>query len=250
MKFINTYKSSSFDKRKRGTSLKFIILHYTAIRSNIDTLNRFCDKKNKVSSHYLINKIGEIYRIVDINNRAWHAGKSFWNGSTDINSESIGIELDNSGHFYDFENYPDIQIKSLIFLIKYIFKKHIIDTGSILGHSDVAPYRKIDPCEKFPWYLLEKEKITFLPKKASKKIVEKVERYLKNNLKKNSTKHKTLHMLKKIGYNVNPAYKDNKKLISLIKSYQMHYRQNKISGKIDLETYKLIQSHYYRSIDL
>ena len=103
MKFINKYKSPNFDKRKKGSKIKYIIIHYTAMRTDIEALNFLCNKKNKVSSHFLINKSGKIYKLVNLQNRAWHAGESYWKGERDINSNSIGIEIDNSGKILDFE---------------------------------------------------------------------------------------------------------------------------------------------------
>ena len=159
MKFIEKYKSPSFDIRKKYFSINYIIIHYSAIKSYKEALNHLSERKNKVSSHFFINKSGEIFYLVDVINRAWHAGRSYWKGIIDINSESIGIEMDNSGHHYDFENYTPKQINSLIQLLKYISIKFNINKQNILGHSDVSPYRKIDPGEKFPWEYLAKNKI-------------------------------------------------------------------------------------------
>ena len=164
MKFIEKYKSPSFDIRKKGTFLSYIILHYTAIKDYNEALSHLCKKENKVSSHFLINKSGEIFYLVDILNRAWHAGQSYWRGVTDINSESIGIEIDNSGHYLDFEDYTLKQINSLIKLLKYICNKFSINNQNILGHSDIAPYRKLDPGIKFPWTKLNNVNLSFLPR--------------------------------------------------------------------------------------
>ena len=124
MKFITTYKSPNYDLRKSKSIIKYIILHYTAMRSLKETIKLLCDKKSKVSAHYLVTKRGKIYKMVDEKNRAWHAGKSCWKGTKDINSYSIGIELENSGHHINFENYTRIQIYQLISLIKHIKKKY------------------------------------------------------------------------------------------------------------------------------
>ena len=151
MKFINKYKSPNFNKRKKDYSLKYIIIHYTAMQNHQEALEYLCKKNNKVSSHFLIAKSGRVFSLVDIKDRAWHAGISYWRGFSDINSKSIGIELDNSGCLLNFEKYETKQIESLIELIKYILKKYKIKHYEILGHSDIAPYRKIDPGKKFPW---------------------------------------------------------------------------------------------------
>ena len=112
MKFIEKYKSPNFDRRKKASSLNYIIIHYTAIKSYKEALSHLCKKENKASTHFFISKSGEIFHLVDIINRAWHAGRSYWKGIVDINSESIGIEMDNSGHHYDFENYTPKQLNS------------------------------------------------------------------------------------------------------------------------------------------
>ena len=244
MKFIEKYKSLSFGIRKKDSSLNYIIIHYSAIKSYKEALSYLSERKNKVSSHFFINKSGEIFYLVDLKNRAWHAGRSYWKGIIDINSESIGIEMDNSGHHYDFENYNPKQIKSLIRLLKYISKRFNINKQNVLGHSDISPYRKIDPGERFPWKKLNKNNLSFLPNKLLRNKKNKIERYLEKKIDNRNKKYRLLYMLNKIGYDIRAAKKDKKKYYMLIKAYQMHYRQSLISGKLDLETYNLILSHY------
>ena len=108
MKFINKHKSLNYDKRCKRLSIKYIIIHYTAMRTDVEAINYLCNKNNQVSSHFLINRIGKIFNLVNVNYRAWHAGKSYWKKERDINSNSIGIEIDNSGYNLDFENYNSI----------------------------------------------------------------------------------------------------------------------------------------------
>ena len=244
MKFIEKYKSPSFGIRKKDSSLNYIIIHYSAIKSYKEALSYLSERKNKVSSHFFINKSGEIFYLVDLKNRAWHAGRSYWKGIIDINSESIGIEMDNSGHHYDFENYNPKQIKSLIRLLKYISKRFNINKQNVLGHSDISPYRKIDPGERFPWKKLNKNNLSFLPNKLLRNKKNKIERYLEKKIDNRNKKYRLLYMLNKIGYDIRAAKKDKKKYYMLIKAYQMHYRQSLVSGKLDLETYNLILSHY------
>mgnify|MGYP001166355049 FL=1 len=244
MKFIEKYKSPSFDTRKKDSSLNYIIIHYSAIKSYKEALSHLSERKNKVSSHFFINKSGEIFYLVDLINRAWHAGRSYWKGIIDINSESIGIEMDNSGHHYDFENYTPKQINSLIQLLKYISIKFNINKQNVLGHSDISPYRKIDPGERFPWKKLNKNNLSFFPNELFQNTKNKIERYLEKKLDNRNKKYRLLYMLNKIGYDIRAAKKDKKKYYMLIKAYQMHYRQSLISGKLDLETYNLILSHY------
>ena len=167
MKFITTFKSPNFSLRANNSEIKLIIIHYTAIKSSKAAINHLCNKKTKVSSHFFINKSGTIYYLVDLKYRAWHAGESCWKNIKDINSKSIGIEIDNSGHHLKFEEYTLKQISSLTKLLIYLKNRYKIKPENILGHSDISPYRKIDPGEKFPWKKLEKNKLSFVPKKLT-----------------------------------------------------------------------------------
>jgi len=243
MKLINKYKSPNYSFRKKPFLIKYVVIHYTAINSYNEAIQYLCNKSNKVSSHFLINKLGDIYYLVNIKYRAWHAGISYWKKEGDINSNSIGIELDNSGHHLNFEKYTSKQISSIIKLLNYLKKKYNIKPENILGHSDVSPYRKIDPGEKFPWDKLHLEKIIQLPKKLSKTQSNKIENYL-NITSIKTNKHRALFMLEKIGYYTNPAKSNVGKYNILIKSYQMHFRKKLISGKLDSTTYELIKSHF------
>ena len=243
MKFIEKYKSPSFDIRKKDSSLNYIIIHYSAIKSYKEALSYLSERKNKVSSHFFINKSGEIFYLVDIINRAWHAGRSYWKGINDVNSESIGIEMDNSGHHYDFENYTPKQINSLIQLLKYISMKFNISKQNILGHSDVSPYRKIDPGEKFPWKKLARNNISYQPK------IKNISRKLENdyfNIKFYCKK------LKKIGYEIDIKKVYSKKSIilrNITKSFQMHFQQEFVKSYPNKETHLLINQYLKDLID-
>lgn len=143
--------SPNFNDRAPGKPLDMIIIHYTDMEGAEDALEKLCSPESKVSAHYLISKEGDIYQMVNDSQRAWHAGVSQWDGETDINSRSIGIELDYPGHTNGLCPYPDEQIHSLIALCKTLQEKYIIPTNRILGHEDVAPGRKQDPGPYFPW---------------------------------------------------------------------------------------------------
>ena len=242
MKFINKYKSPNFNKRKKGSKIKLIILHYTAMKSSSEAIEYLCQKKNKVSSHFLINKKGKIFNLVNLNLRAWHAGKSSWKNVKDINSYSIGIEIDNSGINLDYEQYPNIQISFLIKLINFLKKKYLITSNNILAHSDVAPYRKIDPGDKFPWHRFTNFHVHTFPKNIDIKFDELIEAlFIKNKLY--NMKDKSLFILSKVGYNIIPAKKNKKNFNILIKSYQMHFSKFKSDGFLDRKTYNLLVNH-------
>lgn len=247
MKFIKTFRSPNFDLREKNINIEYVIIHYTAIKIEKKALIHLCEKKNKVSSHFFIDKLGLIYLLVNLKFRAWHAGKSYWKNNRDINSKSIGIELSNTGHHLDFENYTKYQISSLFRLLRYLQKEYSIKPYNILGHSDIAPYRKIDPGEKFPWKLFSQKKITNTPKKINIKEFDNIEISL-NLIFKRSRRKKALYMLGFIGYDTKPALNSKKNFQLLIKAYQMHYRHLFVNGKLDQKTYNLIVDHYNESL--
>ena len=141
--------SPNFDERK--APIDMLVLHYTGMKTAQEALDRLRDPDAKVSAHYLIDEDGEVYSLVDESKRAWHAGVSSWKEKTDINSRSIGIEIVNPGHEFGYRSFPDKQIQSTIVLSKEIIKHNSILNKNIVGHSDIAPNRKTDPGELFPW---------------------------------------------------------------------------------------------------
>lgn len=152
---INTrYSSPNYNVRAEGKSINMVIIHYTDMISAEAAFERLCDPESKVSAHYLIDKDGQIYQLVDDTHRAWHAGVSSWDGETDINSCSLGIELDNLGHTHGPESFSNGQIQALLSLLAELVNRYKIPPQRILGHSDVAPGRKIDPGPLFPWDIL------------------------------------------------------------------------------------------------
>lgn len=153
---LHNFKSKNFDLRKER--VQFIILHYTETNNLKEAIDLLTSKKRKVSSHFVVDINGKIYSLVCESKRAWHAGKSVWRGLDDINSRSIGVEIVNPGE-KKLKLYPKIQIDELIKLIKYIKKKFKIPKHNILGHSDIAPLRKLDPGKHFPWKELYSKKI-------------------------------------------------------------------------------------------
>src|SRR6187551_1773559 len=144
--------SPNFDERALPISM--IILHYTGMPDAQGALDRLTSPDAKVSAHYLVDEDGTVYSLVDESKRAWHAGKSRWRGVADVNSASVGIEIVNPGHEFGYRPFPDEQIASLIPLVASIKERHGISRGNVVGHSDVAPARKEDPGELFPWHAL------------------------------------------------------------------------------------------------
>jgi N-acetylmuramoyl-L-alanine amidase len=135
----------------RRAAVDMMIIHYTGMDSAAAALDRLCDRASEVSAHYMIDEDGMIWRLVAEDRRAWHAGRSFWAGETDINSRSIGIELVNPGHEHGYRPFPDAQMTALEQLARAILTRHPIRSHLVLGHADVAPGRKQDPGELFDW---------------------------------------------------------------------------------------------------
>ncbi len=157
-------KSLNFDNRADKIRPSMIIIHYTGMQTEEAAFKQLCDPDKKVSAHYFINENGETLNLVDDSKRAWHAGISYWEGITDINSHSIGIELVNPGHEFGYRDFPKKQIAALTNLCMRLIDKYNIPAHRILGHSDIAPKRKEDPGELFPWKQLSNEGIGLWPK--------------------------------------------------------------------------------------
>ena len=157
---ITHIPSPNYSMRKRPhNSIKFIIIHYTGMQSERESIKRLCNPRSRVSSHYLINQNGKVFRLIRDWHAAWHAGKSCWGRYRNLNENSIGIELVNKGHKFGYTSFKKKQISNLIKLCRTLFKKYKIKKKNILGHSDIAPLRKNDPGEKFPWEYLAKNQL-------------------------------------------------------------------------------------------
>ena len=225
--------SPNFDLKKRtSTKVKYLIFHYTGMRSENAAIKRLTSKSSKVSCHYLIKKNGAIIKIVPDLYIAWHAGISSWKKDKSLNSNSIGIEISNPGHDYKYKNFSQKQITSIIDLSKNLKKKYKIKKENILGHSDIAPLRKKDPGEKFPWKLLNKKKICLwhnLSEKNCKK--------LRGIKLKNSDYF--FKLLFKFGYK---STNDKNEKIKIYKNFQRRFRPQLISSIVDQETYIILKS--------
>ena len=225
--------SPNFNSKKRfPKKIKFIVFHYTGMKSESDALNRLIEIQSEVSCHYLIKNNGEIIKIVPDLYIAWHAGKSSWKNYKSLNQNSIGIEITNPGHEHGYKKFTQKQITSLLKLSKFLIKKYKISPKNILGHSDIAVLRKKDPGEKFPWEYLSKNKIGIwhqlnkqeLTKNRKLKISKIEENIFFSNLFKIGYSKKYLKDKNKIKY-----------LRELTKTFQRRFRQALVDGKIDQE---------------
>lgn len=143
--------SPNFNDRPAGMPVDMLVLHYTGMVSGISALRRLCDPDAKVSAHYLVDEDGTVYRLVPEEKRAWHAGLASWRGERDVNGRSIGIELVNPGHEYGYRDFPAPQMAALTRLARDILARHPVPPRNVVGHSDIAPDRKLDPGERFDW---------------------------------------------------------------------------------------------------
>jgi N-acetylmuramoyl-L-alanine amidase len=155
--------SPNHDARPRGQRIDILLLHYTDMVSAKAALKRLTDGAARVSAHYCIDEDGTVYRLVPEQRRAWHAGISYWAGARDINARSIGIELVNPGHTCGYRPFPEAQMRALEDLARGILARHPIPAHRVLGHSDVAPARKVDPGELFDWKRLARAGIGLWP---------------------------------------------------------------------------------------
>lgn len=205
--------SPNFDERTLPVTM--IVLHYTGMQDAASAIARLTDAEAKVSAHYLIAEDGQVVRMVEEEKRAWHAGKSYWRGTTDVNSASIGIEIVNPGHEFGYRAFPVAQIDALIPLMQQITLRYKITRGNVVGHSDIAPARKEDPGELFPWERLAKLRLA-LPSPT------------KNLMDPHWTDGGFLLALERFGYDVADP-------LAAVRAFQRRFRPNLIDGIIDGE---------------
>jgi N-acetylmuramoyl-L-alanine amidase len=228
---IKIVKSPNFSPKTRSkSSIKFVIIHYTGMQSEIESFEKLKNIKSKVSCHYFINRNGLITQMVHDSKVAWHAGKSKWKNFQNLNENSIGIELVNKGHEFGYQNFSNKQISSLIKLCKKLKKKYTIKKQNFLAHSDIAPLRKLDPGEKFPWKRLSKYNLGLWYGSSNRKFKSTSPKNIKNSFFKN---------LYEIGYRYFKIDKRLKKDKLIIQSFQKHFLPQNVSGKIDQKTLKI-----------
>ncbi len=230
---LKKYYSINFSLSKREKNkIKFIIIHYTGMKKESEAIQKLCDLKSKVSSHYFIKNNGKILNLVPDLYTAWHAGISNWKNYVSLNDHSIGIEIHNPGHLHGYKKFSKNQISSLIRLLNHLLKKYKIRKENVLGHSDISPNRKKDPGEKFPWELLSKKNLCDWHNLKEEKI-QKL-RKIKLTISEEKTFFKNLY---KIGYRNFKKLNFNKKNRQLIQAFQRRFRQELINGKIDKECF-------------
>lgn len=203
--------SPNWNERRLPVSM--VVLHYTGMRSADEALARMCDPAAEVSAHYMIDEDGTVTRLVAEDKRAWHAGRSYWRGITDINSASVGIELVNPGHEWGYRPFADAQMEALIPLLADIVKRHGIAPVNVVGHSDIAPARKEDPGELFDWDLLARYRLALAKPKPTMRLL-----YDNDGA--------FFLALERFGYDISDGR-------AAIRAFQRRWRPHKITGEID-----------------
>ena len=235
MKNIKPIYSLNFNKVPRSPKeIIYIIYHYTGMKSESRAVERLLNKTSKVSCHYLIKKNGTIINMVPDKFIAWHAGISCWKKHMNLNDKSIGIEIHNPGHSDNYSQFSKKQIKSTLYLTKILKKKYNIKSKNFLGHSDIAPDRKKDPGENFPWKYLSKYKVGIwynIPKKNLK---------FRNVEVSNNDKKLFYLRLKKIGYCFRKKNSEYSNFV--IRAFQRRFRPQLIDGKSDRECLKIAKN--------
>jgi N-acetylmuramoyl-L-alanine amidase len=223
--------SPNFGPRAGVSHPDMIILHYTGMRTGEGAEAWLSSPESQVSSHYLVHEDGRIVQMVRESDRAWHAGKSFWRGRTDVNSHSIGIEIVNPGREFGYRGFPRRQIGAVIDLCKGIIARHDIPPQRVLAHSDVAPGRKIDPGEKFPWRKLAEAGVGHFvaPARAGGKPV-------LGPGNEGAAVEELQSMLSLYGYGIDITGRYDEPTSVVVAAFQRHFRPRRVDGLADRST--------------
>jgi len=223
--------SPNFGPRVGVSRPDMIILHYTGMKTGVAAEAWLCAPESQVSSHYLVHEDGRVVQMVRESDRAWHAGKSFWQGLTDINSHSVGIEIVNPGHEFGYRGFPRRQIDAVIALCRGIIDRHRIAPHRVLAHSDVAPGRKVDPGEKFPWRQLAEAGIGHFvaPARAGGKPV-------LGQGDKDGAVETLQSMLSLYGYGIDINGVFDQPTGVVVAAFQRHFRPRRVDGLADRST--------------
>jgi N-acetylmuramoyl-L-alanine amidase len=216
-----TAPSPNFNARPQGTPVDVLLLHYTGMETGAAAVARLCDPNAKVSAHYTVDEDGTIFVHVPEDCRAWHAGVSYWAGARDVNARSIGIEIVNPGHEFGYRSFPHAQIEAVIELARAIVARHAIPPERVLGHSDVAPARKLDPGELFPWGALALAGVGLWPQTRKMRLAVSF-----------------TDGLRAFGYGLSPEVDAASEAV--IAAFQRHFRPAKIDGVADEDCARIL----------
>lgn len=223
--------SPNFGPRRRVSAPDMIVLHYTGMKTGQGAEDRLCDAASEVSSHYLVHEDGCVVQMVPESQRAWHAGRSFWAGETDINSRSVGIEIVNPGQEFGYPGFRKRQIEAVIALSRDILVRHSIAPWRVLAHSDVAPGRKIDPGEKFPWKQLAQAGVGHFvaPTRAGGRPVLSAG-------DEGEAVRALQARLARYGYDIEASGRFDQRTVVVVAAFQRHFRPSRVDGIADRST--------------
>jgi N-acetylmuramoyl-L-alanine amidase len=228
--------SPNFGARRGPSAPDMLILHYTGMATGRAAEDWLCDPASEVSSHYLVHEDGRIVQMVRETERAWHAGKSFWQGVTDINSCSVGIEIVNPGHVLGYSAFPKRQVEAVIALSAGICERHGIRPERVLAHSDVAPGRKVDPGEKFPWRRLAAAGVgLFVPASPIRQSAVLSEGDAGGAVEE----LQTLLSLYGYGVDITAVFDDRTRMV--VEAFQRHFRPRRVDGVADGSTLRTLR---------
>jgi N-acetylmuramoyl-L-alanine amidase len=227
--------SPNHDERQFATDI--LLLHYTGMTSTTEAIERLCDPVAKVSSHYVVDENGNIVQLVPEARRAWHAGQSSWEGMEDINSRSIGIEIGNPGHSFGYPDFPEPQVAAVIALCRDLVERHRFRADRVLAHSDIAPLRKWDPGEKFPWERLHRAGVGAWVEPAP--ITPGVALAL------HDSGPEVAHLqagLQVYGYGIKASGIYDELTMAVVAAFQRHFRPARVDGRADPSTIETLRS--------
>jgi len=229
-------RSPNFGPRAEGAAIDMIVLHYTGMPDAEAALSWLINPASQVSSHYVVFEDGQVYQLVDDSQRAWHAGVSFWAGESDINSRSIGIEIVNPGHEFGYRGFPDRQIDAVITLTSELVSRFEIPADRVLGHSDVAPERKQDPGELFPWERLAGEGLGIWTRPApivTGPVLQSGDR--------SAAVRELRAEFSRFGYQAGHSEEFDAELEAIVTAFQRHFRPSRVDGVADRSTLTTLQ---------
>jgi N-acetylmuramoyl-L-alanine amidase len=229
--------AANVEDRRDGRAPDILLLHYTGMRSASKAVEWLARADSKVSCHYVIDEFGAITQLVPEARRAWHAGVSCWQGETDINSASIGFEIHNPGHDMGYPDFADAQIDSVIKLGLDIVGRWNIAPERVLAHSDVAPQRKIDPGEKFPWQQLAQAGLGAWVSASPPPIDGPVLSLGQSG----GSVHAAQVLLARYGYDVVPNGTFGHRTFEVVRAFQRHFRPARVDGRLDLSTLSTLE---------
>jgi N-acetylmuramoyl-L-alanine amidase len=229
--------SPNFDSRNSITP-SIIVMHYTGMKNGPMAIDRLCDPSAKVSSHYVVEQNGRIFQLVDEKERAWHAGMSAWRGISNLNSHSIGIEIVNSGHEFGYHPFPHVQMQSVLILTQDIITRHTIMPRNVVGHSDIAPTRKMDPGELFDWEWLALHGVG-QPVPVIDISFDNACLLMHQN---DDDVRRVQSNLKSYGYDINITGIYDTETQNVVMAFQRHFRRSCVNGIADKQTQAVLEA--------